>query len=113
MDCSQEPLLGEHSYQENMPWQTEANVESQADSGVQQDELNEEDEDADGNLAHHPVEVDIVDASGKPINQQSFRDVLINAELHLPQGESEQLARVVRRSVDADGKLIGTFNVVP
>ena len=46
MDCSQEPLLGEHSSQENMQWQTEANIESQADSGAQPDELNEEDEDA-------------------------------------------------------------------
>ena len=46
MDCSQEPLLGEHSSQENMPWQTEAKIESQADSGAQSDELNEEGEDA-------------------------------------------------------------------
>ena len=46
MDFSQEPLLGEHGSQENMPWQTEANIESQADSGAQPDELNEEDEDA-------------------------------------------------------------------
>ena len=60
-----------------------------------------------------PIEADIVDASGKPVNQQSLHDVLINAELHLPQGESEQLARVVRRSVGADGKLIGTFNDDP
>ena len=44
MDCSQEPLLGEHSSQENMQWQTEANIESQADSVAQPDELNEEDE---------------------------------------------------------------------
>ena len=46
-------------------------------------------EDAHGNLAQHPVEADIVDASSKPINQQSFHDVLINAELHLPQGEGD------------------------
>ena len=60
-----------------------------------------------------PVEADIVDAAGKPVNQQSLHDVLINAELHLPQGESEQLARVVRRSVGPDGKVTGAFNDNP
>jgi hypothetical protein len=36
-------------------------------------------------------------------------NLLINAEVLLPQGESEQLAKVLRRSVDENGKLIGTF----
>ena len=58
-------------------------------------------------------EADMTDASGKPINQQSMTDLLINAEVLLPQGESEQLAKVIRRAVDDDGKIIGTFNSNP
>ena len=59
------------------------------------------------------MEAHIVDTLGKPVNQQLLHEVLINAELRLPQGESEQLACVVWRSVDSDGKLIGTFNDDP
>jgi hypothetical protein len=40
-------------------------------------------------------------------------DLLINAEVLLPQGESEQMAKVLRRAVDDDGKMIGTFNNNP
>ena len=45
-------------------------------------------------------EADIIDARGRPVNQQSVTDVLINAEVLLPQGESMQMAKVVRRAVD-------------
>jgi hypothetical protein len=58
-------------------------------------------------------EADMTDASGKPINQQSMTDLLINAEVLLPQGESEQMAKVLRQAVDDDGKVIGTFNNNP
>jgi len=59
------------------------------------------------------LEADIVDASGKPINQQSANDLLINAEVLLPQGESMHMAKVIRRAVDDDGQLIGTFDENP
>ena len=59
------------------------------------------------------MEADIVDAAGKPLNQQAVSDILLNAELHLPAGEHEQLAKVVRRAVDEDGRLIGSFNKNP
>ena len=58
-------------------------------------------------------EADIVDATGRPILQQSFADTLINAEVLLPHGESKALATVMRRSVDVDGKLIGCLNDNP
>lgn len=58
-------------------------------------------------------EADIVDAAGKPLNQQSAADLLINAEVLLPQGEKESMAKVVRRVVDADGKAVGTYNDNP
>ena len=51
-----------------------------------------------------------VDATGKPINQQSVADLLINAEVLLPNDETQQLARVVRRSVDSEGRLIGDLD---
>ena len=58
-------------------------------------------------------EADIIDARGRPVNQQSVTDVLINAEVLLPQGESMQMAKVVRRAVDEDGKVVGSFDKNP
>ena len=52
-------------------------------------------------------EADCVDANGKPILANSLTYVLISAEVLLPQGEEQQLAKVLRRSVDQDGKVIG------
>ena len=40
-------------------------------------------------------EADAVDATGRPINQQSVTDLLINAEVLLPQGDSQQMAKVI------------------
>ena len=44
-------------------------------------------------------EADCVDATGKPILQQSLADTLIHSEVLLPQGEDLQMAKVLRRSV--------------
>ena len=60
-----------------------------------------------------PLEADLTDASGKPINQQSMNGILINAELRLPVGDHEELARVIRRSIGPDGKIVGEFNDNP
>ena len=80
------------------------------DSGPFEEFIAYEDEDEEPRLV---PEADIVDAAGKPVNQQSTTDVLLNAELLLPHGESQQLAKVVRRAVDQDGKVIGSFNENP
>ena len=58
-------------------------------------------------------EADFVDAAGKPMLQQSFTDTLINVDVLLPKGDSDALAKVMRRSVDANGKVIGSFNENP
>ena len=58
-------------------------------------------------------EADIRDAAGKQLNQQSVSDLLINAEVLLPQGESTQMAKVVRRALDENGNTIGTFDSNP
>ena len=42
--------------------------------------------------------------------QQSFIDSLINCKVLLPQGEATALAKVARRVVGSDGKVIGEFN---
>ena len=57
-----------------------------------------------------PLEADLVDAAGKRINQQSANDLLINAEVLLPTGEHQHMAKVLRRSVDEEGNLVGTFS---
>ena len=64
----------------------------------------------------HPIpvpEADAVDAKGTPINTSSLANTLINAEFVLPHGESENLARVIRQSVDKYGNIIGNYNEDP
>ena len=51
-----------------------------------------------------------VDATGKPINHQSVADLLINSEVLLGQGEAQQMARVIRRSLDSEGNVIGNLH---
>ena len=55
-------------------------------------------------------EADAIDSQGRPINQQSIADLLINADVLLDQGETQQMARVIRRSIDAEGKVIGNLD---
>ena len=58
-------------------------------------------------------ENEAVDARGKPILQQSVTDMLIHAEVLLPRGEELLAAKVIRRSMDDDGKVIGDYNAMP
>ena len=55
-------------------------------------------------------EADATDATGRPINQQSVADLLINAEVLLDQGKTKQMARVIRRSIDEGGRAIGNLD---
>ena len=56
---------------------------------------------------------DPVDNQGRPISEQPLFDRLINAELSLPQGEEMQNARVLRRSKDQNGNIIGSYDDNP
>ena len=58
-------------------------------------------------------EADAVDSRGKTINQQSVADLLINAEVLLPQGEAQQTAKVICRSIDINGNIIGYLDKNP
>ena len=57
-------------------------------------------------------EADIVDEQGALLHPASMADALMNAEVLLPQGEYMRLERVIRRSVDSDGKVIGKNNEI-
>ena len=57
---------------------------------------------------------DPIDSAGKAFDQQPLYDRLINAELMLPKaGDGFQSAKVVGRSVGADGKIHGKFDENP
>ncbi len=58
-------------------------------------------------------EADLMDAAGKPFEIQSVTDALINAEVMLPNGNNMAIAQVVRRGIDNEGRLVGTFNNNP
>ena len=58
-------------------------------------------------------EADMRESTGKHLNQQLATDLLINAEVLLPQGESNQMAKVVRRAIGRGGNVVGTFNNNP
>ena len=63
-------------------------------------------------LRHYHIPVaDICNAEGKPIADRSLTDLLIGVEVLLPHGEDgRQLCKVLRRSVDAEGKTTGVFH---
>jgi hypothetical protein len=58
-------------------------------------------------------DADLKDAAGKPFEVRSVADALINTEVMLPNGDSMAIAKVVRRGVDKEGCLVGTFNNNP
>ena len=58
-------------------------------------------------------EADLIDASGKNLNQQSVTDLLINTDISLTKGDKLSTGKFIRRSVDEHGKLIGTYDDNP
>jgi hypothetical protein len=59
------------------------------------------------------LEADLTDAAGKPFIAHLLTDTLINAEVLLPLEDSQAIARVVKRMVDSEGKLIGEHSDNP
>ena len=55
----------------------------------------------------------LLDPAGKLFEVRSVADALINAEVLLPNGDSMAIAKVVRRGIDENGRMIGTFNTNP
>ena len=58
-------------------------------------------------------EADIIDDQGRPLHPSSAADMLMNAEVLLHQGQEKWLFKVIKRSVDSDGKVIGNYNELP
>ena len=83
------------------------------------------DEGNDGTIDYEPIasevtassfpEADVLNNDGKPINPHSLTDMMIGVEVLLsPQGEKcAKLCKVLRRSVDKDGKTTGVYDPDP
>ena len=56
---------------------------------------------------------DITDDDGDPLSDHSLRDLMVGVEVLLPQGEGTALCKVLRRSVDKDGKTTGVYDTDP
>ncbi len=51
-----------------------------------------------------------MDATGKPLLQQSFTNTLINTEVLLQAGDSAAIAKVMQRCVDDEGRVVGNYD---
>ena len=56
---------------------------------------------------------DCVDANVKPILTKSLTNVMIGAEVLIPQGEEQKLSKVIRQAVDKNGTALGNHAVNP
>ncbi len=59
------------------------------------------------------LDADLKDAAGKPFDNKLLADTLINAEVLLPNEDSQAIARVVRWATNENGCLIRTFHKNP
>ena len=55
----------------------------------------------------------IVDSTGKLINQQPASDQIINAEVQLQLGEEMVNGKVIQRTIGPDGQVTGTYDNNP
>ena len=70
-------------------------------------------DDVEPDLISLPDDNDPVDANGVAVFENPITDRWIHAELHLPQGEEIRSAKVIGRSKDADGNIVGTYDDNP
>ena len=71
------------------------------------------DEDPDEPRLVMPEADSAVDDTGKLISTNSIADAFITMEVLLPNGEEKQLAQVLRRSLDENGRHVGRYNDNP
>eukprot|EP00985_Skeletonema_marinoi_P022313 scaffold14236_cov168-Skeletonema_marinoi.AAC.1 len=69
----------------------------------------------DETLRHYHIPVaDICNAQGKPVSDRSMTDLMIGIEVLMPHGEEgRHLCKVLRKSVDAEGKTTGIYDEDP
>ena len=71
--------------------------------------LNDLDDDMD-ELVESPDHEDILDSMGRILEQQLAFDKIINAEVMIQNGDEMAMGKVVRQSLDADGRTTGTYH---
>ena len=67
------------------------------------------DNEMDG-LVESPDNEDILDSSGRILQQQPTFNKIINAEVMIQNGDEMAMGKVARRSLDADGRTTGTYH---
>ena len=74
----------------------------------------EDDDEMDG-LVESPSHEDILDSMGRILEQEPAFDKIINAEVMIQNGDEMAITmgKVARRSLDADGRMTGTYHENP
>ena len=81
------------------------------DDPTNEDNLNDDDEmDVPVESPNHE---DILDSTGRILEQQPAFDKIINAEVMIQNGDEMSMGKVARRSLDADGRTTGTYHDNP
>ena len=60
-----------------------------------------------------PDHEDILDSTGRILEQQPAFDKIINAEVMIQNGDEMAMRKVARRSLNADGRMTGTYHDNP
>ena len=81
------------------------------DDPTSNDYLDDDDE-MDGPV-ESPDHEDILDSTGRILEQQPAFDKIINAEVMIQNGDEMAMGKVARRSLDADGRMTGTYHDNP
>ena len=64
-------------------------------------------------LVESPNHEDILDSTGRILEQQPAFNKIINAEVMIQNGDEMAMGKVTRRSLDADGRTTGTYHDNP
>ena len=64
-------------------------------------------------LVESPDHEDILDSTGRILEQQLAFDKIMNAEVMIRNEDEMAMGKVARRSLDADGRMTGTYHDNP
>ena len=76
-------------------------------------EMDLEDDDEKNGLGESPNHEDILDSTGRILEQLPAFDKIINAEVMIQNRDEMAMGKVARRSLDADGRTTGTYHDNP
>ena len=96
---------------------TSINLPTPEDRGpTTEDPINEidlEDDNEKDGPVESPSHEDILDSTGRILEQQPAFDKIIKAEVMIQNGDEMAMGKVARRSLDADGRTTGTYHDNP